>query len=419
MSDSASSDDDARDGLMYGGGRPMTIEQKLASQSRYIAAFLDAPTDSLPLWEPTTVRDDVPAWNDDDVNRLRESRIPATSSSSVPDLGLYSIGHLDRLDPSFPETLDNFTRGNEHIFLSNAAGTGKTRLLAETLIHNWGFYFTCCNGSGFSQYGSLDLADAMSVLRLRPFDASGLYPRIILSRRLNAAALGELRHNQCTARRPFLWVLLSRLLLFNEFCALYEARGIPEAQARRKWLLLQLRPKSVTRVDPFYGMSTTIRDLHLDDDDLLSRIASAMPACQDRITFVAIDEAQVPQTRFETSFATANPYRLQHAPLLRELIKCFGEHLPQKRFIISSHRLDLPLVEEALSAAHARTNDVRHFYALGSVETVEKASSYIRHFLPEASDDDCRFIFAWTRGRCVLQVRDSIQRSICLPDIDS
>ncbi|KZW00139.1 hypothetical protein EXIGLDRAFT_762003 [Exidia glandulosa HHB12029] len=376
-----------------------SLDAILAREAEELAAFLETAEEHLlPLWDPKPENRGLATWDVDEISRLRRLNIPGNTAPSIPDLGIYALGHLDALDPAFPNTLNDFVNGENHTFLSDASGVGKTRLVTEALDRYGGFYFTCTAGTSLNAHGSADLATALTEIRTQGVYGSGLFENIAISKRMSRRATAELAHNQRHVRRIFDRLLLSRLLVFNEFCSQSSTRGLAEERARRIWLLLQLRPDATLHHDYFYTVYRTVEFLH--DEEVAHRLGSALEACGSRISYVVIDEAHIAQDRFRHAFATSTYEAPRHASILRELIKCFADHLPQQRLVVSSPQLDLPLMIDAIADSNNTTKDVRHFGGLRTLDSVERCTDYLNHFFPNVfSPEDYRQVYTWTRGR--------------------
>lgn len=231
-------------------------------------------------------------------------------------------------------------------------------------------------------------------------DGIGLHRSIALSPRMSKEAASRLRHNQIIARRLFDRLILARLMLFKKYLDLVHVHGIPDADARYKWLVLQLCPSGVLGYDPFQAMLACSH--LLSDDEVSTRLSALARDCSDKIAFVALDETQHAFDMYRVAFATSDHRR--HAPLLRELLVCLGDALPSNRLIVSGSRVDVPLMAEALRASRSKIRGIRHFYAMGHFQSQEQCSAYIAHFLGDVSEDDCCTIYTWLRGRYVLVV---------------
>ncbi|KZW01016.1 hypothetical protein EXIGLDRAFT_830423 [Exidia glandulosa HHB12029] len=402
MSSASDSDDAFVLPRGYDPDRRMTLDEELAREARAMARFLDFDGDKLPTWKATPSYDGVDTWSQASIGRLNSLRIPKTSRSPVPDLGLYSLGNPERLDPGFASMSTKFARGDGHIFLSNASGTGKTRLVAETLLQHWGLYLTCSAGSVLNTYGSTDLPKLLISLKPDLIGGPRLAEPIQLTTRasLSRAGAARLSSNRTLTRSAFESLVLARLLILKEFRALCAQRGVSDELARRKWTILQLRPLEVIDTDPFYNIFDAVQEL--DPAEIRQRLTAVLGDDRTQVSHVVVDQAHVSLTMFRHAFVARDDatktYR--HAPVLHEIVRCLADCLPASTLVISSSQEDTRLVSDALLASGAANKDIRHFYALRTLNSLAACTSYIRHFFAdEVSDEDCRTAYAWTRGR--------------------
>lgn len=129
-----------------------------------------------------------------------------------------------------------------------------------------------------------------------------------------------------------------------------------------------------------------------------TRIAQLYDTLRSRIAFVALDESNVAMQKFPLSFASHDYHRTR--PLLRQLVYVLADAFPASRLLVAGTLLDLDVVSEPIkhSSAHVRT--VRVFHELGHFDSLERSSSYLRHFFGSSfSDADCKLVHSWFRGR--------------------
>ncbi|KZW01004.1 hypothetical protein EXIGLDRAFT_830417 [Exidia glandulosa HHB12029] len=374
---------------------PYSLDQVVAIHTSKIAKFLQSEI-PLAIWAPETKFAGSTAWDIKSINRIIELGIPRMPDKGIPDMVLHALGRTDTLDATFSARLDDVLGGDEHIFIANAAGTGKTRLLAEVLLRVWGLYFTFSLGTVLNTYGSSDLVREVSSIGTQELFGSGLYTFLPASSRMSRAALRKLAHNRVLARRLFQRLLLARLLVFNDFCVLCQQHNIPDRDARYRWLLLQFRPEEVVRADPLRDILVALQDE--SDEEVSGRIATLCQGTCAKLRFIAVDDMQVGMSRARFAFASKD--HLRNAPLVRELLLVVCDSLPQSRLLLSGRRLDLDMVEEALSASQAVVKNVRHVYDLGSVDSEAHCTAYLQHFFARAiTAADCHNVYSWTRGR--------------------
>lgn len=328
-------------------------------------------------------------------------------------MSLYALGSPEILDPTLPARADDLVSGDTHTcasfrefsgtissfccrFIANASGTGKTRLLSATLSRHWGLYFTFSLGTVLTTVGSSDLATAISSIKMQIVHGTGLHVPVAVGKRLSKASSEQLTNNRRVARAILERLLLARLLLFKRFLTACERLRIPEEDARYRWLLMQMRPDLVMSSDPFQSVFLQIE--HDSDASISTRLEAALKDCDQKISVIAVDEVHVGMAKFKTAFATGD--HEAHAPIFRELVTCLGDHFPKKRFAFSGHRLDLDLVTDALRYSDAENKSLRHVYDFGTVDSLQRCSDLVRHFFADGiSEDDCRTIYTWLRGR--------------------
>ncbi|KZW00176.1 hypothetical protein EXIGLDRAFT_762038 [Exidia glandulosa HHB12029] len=218
------------------------------------------------------------------------------ATSQFPDMLLYSLGQMHILDPDYPKRLKRFLSGDQHIYLCNASGTGKTRLLFESLAQEWGIYLTCFHDRTSDPYGSPDLQKALSELAWDD-DNNRILSDIALSSPDSEQALILNRQRVATLLRR---VILARLLVLDCFIDVVNEMHIPDAVARRKWLILQLLPTETVGEDVFVRLIGYIDDL--SDPEVFARISTLRVTSRAKAAFVAIDEAQVALKMHRYSF---------------------------------------------------------------------------------------------------------------------
>ncbi|EJD43855.1 hypothetical protein AURDEDRAFT_167238 [Auricularia subglabra TFB-10046 SS5] len=287
---------------------------------------------------------------------------------------LYQLGNLESLDPSFPERLEAALAGNAHLYLSNASGTGKTRMSFEILWRHWGLYLTCHADMTIDPYGSVDISQVASNLSRSWVPGTPFTSEVPLSTRPSQKSLDALNDNRRVARFFFRRLVLARMLVLKEFLLLASERNMPDDEARHQWLLIQLRSATLLGHDVFQGVLTYLQG---QTDDVVTEIMATIPAeALARVSYIVIDEAQIALNVYRNAFSTTGDRR--YAPLLRELIVCLGDFYPAARVVFSGVQFDIPVVSEALL----------------------QSRSYIRHFLgPTVSDGSCEMVYRWLQGR--------------------
>ncbi|EJD43858.1 hypothetical protein AURDEDRAFT_185422 [Auricularia subglabra TFB-10046 SS5] len=356
---------------------PWGVNQMLKVHFGLMGQYLDGIRVH-PAWKPVAVQDNVPAWDKADRQRLRSLGMLESPSQGNPDFLLYQLGCLERLDSTFPEKLDGVLSGNDHVYLSNASGTGKTRMSFEILARNWGIYLSCYVDYTSDPYGSFDLSRAVSEITGTRKLNSRFTPRIPVSTRLSQTWKEALDENRRIAHRYFRCLILARMLLFDVFLQLAAERCIPDHEARHHWLMIQLRPAVLLGDDTFKVVFVWLR--RLNEDAVTQITETVLPKVLSRTTYIVVDEAQSALKSCRSAFATADDRK--HAPILRELI------------------FDLDVVTEALAVSNFKQKSVRHHHSFGFFASLQQCSTYIRHFLgPGVTDEHCEMAYRWCRGR--------------------
>ncbi|KZV95475.1 hypothetical protein EXIGLDRAFT_472587 [Exidia glandulosa HHB12029] len=363
----------------------LVIPQRVLDAKDKIETFVREPL-VLPSWVPKRTWDERPGCDEDDMAHLTNLHIPVqTYGQDRPDMLLYQLGELHTLDPAFSDRLHDFVEGDDHLLLVNQSGTGKTRLVFETLCHHWGLYLTCAQDINLNPYGSHDITAVMSELN---WNHMPKLPR--LSNR--SSKLKAVVHtNQMTTRLAFARVLLARLVVLKVFSQLVQSHSVPDADARKKWLVLQLRPSDILERDVFLDL---VHDWESSNFDAWLEIPRFMRNIGVLLEFVALDEAQMAGRALARCFTTSD--RKSYRPLLGEFVQILAVAFPSQRLIISGVEADYKLVSDAASAGPSRA--VRHFYALGAFDSLARLSEYIRHF-DSSGKVQCEALFSWLRGR--------------------
>ncbi|KZW00167.1 hypothetical protein EXIGLDRAFT_722737 [Exidia glandulosa HHB12029] len=346
-----------------------------AAMASDITTFLASPI-TMPEWTP-----DAKCFEKSDKARLDELHIPSFPTIhdvSFPDLNLYALGRLETLDANFAGRFQDFVAGDSHLVLVNTSGSGKTRMLFETLYRRWGIYFSAHVDGTSNPYGTLDMPSAIDRLQMSlhhylptPFN--------------EGKDLFLLEHNRAAVSVETAALLLSRLVVFDHFLDVVADLGMDEHEARHRWLLLQIRSEDC--------LDTTT--LFLDQSDLAEWIQELLKRREDKLEF---DEAQKIGQLYDSAFLDTT--RKERRPLLREIIVQTASYLPLVRLIISGTRIDMSVVEEAINASHSARKTVRPFVSLGEFRHSDQMRTFIAHFLGDViPENDLQLVIKWFRGR--------------------
>ncbi|EJD42074.1 hypothetical protein AURDEDRAFT_186225 [Auricularia subglabra TFB-10046 SS5] len=367
----------------------LEIPEKLLKFDDALANYVREPL-VLPRWLPQATWAHGPSWAEDEIANMASMYMPETPfGDDKPDMLLYELGNLEVLDNSFPARLDDFVSGEDHLLLIDRSGAGKTRLIFETLCHHWGLYFTCSSDAFVSPYGADDIRLAIRQISFLGIEEV-LYPLNPRSRTLRST----IRENQAKLRTLVATIVLSRLLVFHLFYKHVIAFNLPAAEARKKWLFLQLRPHCVFgREDIFGGLMRDRFDCSYDtlarDIIILQRSSASV------LEFVALDEAQVAGRSYGLAFTS--PDRRSHRPLLAQLVLDLSFICSKQRLVVSGVEGPHDVIQEAIRASGS-TSGVRQFLDMGMFGTLERVQRYLAHFC--LSDKvDCHTVFHWLAGR--------------------
>ncbi|KZV84288.1 hypothetical protein EXIGLDRAFT_776717 [Exidia glandulosa HHB12029] len=360
-----------------------------------IRDFLSSPV-ALPEWKPPTK-----AFTATDRQRLDALHIPNIFTIHdesypefnlwYPDLNLYALGHLEDLDPDFLDRFDDFVSGDSHIALVNTSGSGKTRLLFETVHRRWGLYFNSCYERISNPLGSYDWTSGIDRLK------ADLRIYVPVPRQENDKEyLPYLQRNEAAVSLEIGALLLSRLIILDYFVDLITELDIDECEAITRWALLQLRPKNCLDHDAFNGMTSRLTGF--PQADITRWVKTLAEKHAEKLSFVAFDEAQRLASLYDRAFLDSD--RTAHRPLLRPLLISAGSYLPHSRIIISGTSVDPAAMEEYIAVSASSVNGVRPFVALGEFRSDARIRAYLTHFLGDSiSDEDISIVTRWMRGR--------------------
>lgn len=273
----------------------------------------------------------------------------------------------------------------------NTSGSGKTRLVLETLYHHWGIYFTPTTDAFGNPYGSSDLHDALMF-----FDTSArLLPPI--EPHASEDWLDDLSLNQERMAKEIIPLVLARLMILDEFLSCSRASGLSDEDARVKWLWMQLRPKDCIGIDLFQYVSADVRAWsHSEMETLRQSLLEKHP---DKLAFVAVDEAQM-LGKLNYPFFASTDYQ-HYQPLLREILVYIVITLPSARLIVSGTKVDAFAVTDALEYSSIKV--VRPFCDLGGFDSLDRVTAYMRHYLGTSFDAaHCVLAHRWFHGRSVM-----------------
>lgn len=357
---------------------------------------------NLRAWEPPVSWFNLGSRAEDEMNHARSLHMLRLLGQSegdyYPDMLLYALGNLEMLDSDFARRLSDFVSGESHLYLCNASGTGKTRLVFETLAHHWGIYFTCAFNVYSDPYGSRDLQSALSTVQLGNVNGQMLRHTVRLSGKGSRDAPITIAANRAYADCVLRRVFLARLLVLDHYYALVRQLGLSDEVARRNWLLLQLRPSEIAFADIFDHLIIVVHNI--PDDQVAQKLHDLYHKHRSRIKFVAIDEAQVALHLFHCREAFAYNDGRRYAAMLREIVVAVGNHMPDSRVIISGVELNLDMAVDAIESSRSRHRTLRFFHDLGAFHSQERIKQYLAHFFgQDVAAKQSALVHTWMRGR--------------------
>ncbi|KZV95576.1 hypothetical protein EXIGLDRAFT_748116 [Exidia glandulosa HHB12029] len=337
----------------------------LKSWTKAITSYLRSDEEH-PLIQPVgRYVDRKESWDADDlarINSLRIPKVPWTSTrNNIPDMLLYKLGSLETLDAGFAPRIQKFLDLDADCAVVNASGTGKSRLLFEALGRRWGLYFTCYAHDTVSPYGSLDLTHTFADL----WREQGLRSEIDLRCR-GPSARQAVETNRSIIRTTFLRVLLARVMVFGVFSELVASLGIALDVARRRWLMIQLRPDEILKRDVFSSLLIYLADM--GEDELLSRTKALLHETPIKLELIALDEAQVAAHTLTRAFATTD--MTAHAPILRELVVSFLSCFREQRLLVAGTDVPLSILDDAQRHFDSPRAAFSLFHELGQFDSL-------------------------------------------------
>ncbi|EJD42071.1 hypothetical protein AURDEDRAFT_168861 [Auricularia subglabra TFB-10046 SS5] len=297
---------------------------------------------------------------------------------------------MHELDPEFPGRLESFIAEGGHRLVVNTSGSGKTKLVLETLWRHWGLFITASWHPVINPHGSDDLA-----IVLRTFDAHSPCREVPLATKMGDDPSPELVRNRALLAQQMEILVLARLWLLDYFWTLASTAGLSDDDARIRWFWLQMRTLEIAGMS--VPLSFIIAAQGLDRAERMQQIRLLAEAHKDRLPFVAIDEAQILNQTRTRSFASRDLRR--HCPILREILVCLGSLLPHSRLIACGTEIDEETFEDAVLASQSTIRTYRRFCALGRFWDIEDIRRYMEHFLGEMSQENVALAHRYFRGR--------------------
>ncbi|KAK7054522.1 hypothetical protein VNI00_003720 [Paramarasmius palmivorus] len=349
-------------------------------------------------WEPEPHRLGDSEEDRHILDHIRSLRFPRFSArySERPAMILYGLGTFSN-EPTLRARVEELFSGN-HTFLLNTSGSGKTRLLYEGLVQNWGLFFTATGdefGLGTSDLHSILVYDL-------EHEPQFTYP---LSRDFPENELKErLDRNIQLSERHFSIVLLARLLVFNTFLDAWNQYGRNPAH-RELWLKLQLSfPFQDLEVD----FHTLVQELLRSDlgqsqiDEAISQTLDDIFAIEDLTqegpVFIALDEANFASKTLKPAYVDEDG---EHYPVLKVILRTWVRQLKDRPFVFLVSGVEIPKDQ----FQGDEWQDWVWSSGTGAFDDQESQRNYALNFIPpnlRESDDVRRLLdrmWKWLRGR--------------------
>ncbi|KAF8808854.1 hypothetical protein BYT27DRAFT_7285678 [Phlegmacium glaucopus] len=376
----------------------------------------------LPTWSPSG-----DYLEPETIAHLNSLKIPLLKGK--PNLLLHDLGSFT-LDALLEKRLKNIFMPNNHTFLVNTSGSGKTRLLLEGLCENWGFYFTSCIDSSL-----LGSSDVYNSIRANVPHSSGF--RRNLPSPSSPAYEAALKTNREIASRIFRQIFLARLMIFNLFAetmsnyikANPQLDDIGPQIYKARWLLLQLQPSFVhSQVwDVFDQLSSKLSGasdsyINMTTKTLLSTVRSNLssavepgdPTADLQMStaetaqtplFCVLDEAQYAATQLDSSFRSDQNGSCR--PILREIVKAWeGQSFGQGVFmVVAGTGISKDVVDQAMASAIMKDSRYRWCSDTGAFDRQDVQARYLRKYLPQSllqTESGARLlerVWYWLHGR--------------------
>uniref|UniRef100_A0A0W0FW64 Uncharacterized protein n=1 Tax=Moniliophthora roreri TaxID=221103 RepID=A0A0W0FW64_MONRR len=327
---------------------------------------------------------------------LQGLRLPAViGAPHRPNLLFHDLGMLE--SDALSDSLKSVFGPTAHMLLVNVSGSGKTRIVLEGLLRNWGLYFVCQDDG--TLIGSRDLPDALDDIPKQPGFTKDLRTVSIASE--NGDFQTALERNRDIAGLRFHQVLLARLAIFNQFLHSMEMymqqnQGASSAYIK-KWLYLQLYPGSLRPNDEdvfvsltrFISGSTTKslgREIVRVRDSIRQKLARHSGGLSH--FYIVIDEAQEAASRLPNAFMSAK--NISYRPILREVVFLWTNVLNTHKshlhmiYVVTGTGVSVKHLTEAVGSASFKHHGHKFLEssATGAFDSQEEQEAYIARYVP-------------------------------------
>lgn len=247
----------------------------------------------------------------------------------------------------------------------NTTGSGKTRLVFETLCNHFGLYINC-KGADLEGFGTDDyqfcLKQLKSELKCQDLDLIQVNEKIPM-----ASA------NTATAEGHFAALILARMLIFRAFLA-----GLPKPYSmlhRRLWLLAQTHPSLVLGSDLFQSIRMTLHP-HIGSQWLrfINEFSTVLP----ELSLCVLDEAQTAVATLPNAFLNSIEKDLR--PLLRPLLTAL-QTIGKSKLIVTGTGFSKTTMEDAVKSHNLKQEKWNIFTDTGSFDNRTDHTKYIIQYL--------------------------------------
>ncbi|KAK0487217.1 hypothetical protein IW261DRAFT_1603328 [Armillaria novae-zelandiae] len=351
-------------------------------------------------WQiPSTMPPDV-------IPHLENLALPAlTRSSHYPELLLYKLGSFQK-DASLQTRVQRFLE-RDHMIFVNSGGSGKTRLMLETLCQSWGFYLSCSPMlDATNNLGSNDLWEVYDIFSTSP-DFTADVP--------TNKADPSFARNAELSKSLFTAVLLARLIVFYQFLRHVPPDQISDNVYKARWTALQVQPCLIRGFgDIFVSLLSHLRSIPLR---LLEKQCRSISTCisellgsDDHLTIV-LDEAQIAVEMLPSAFLSLSSTTTVHRPLLRRIVECWCRALTQNcstlsyHFIITGSALSAQEIQAAVASSLQKGISFMEAWDTGCFDNQSRQRDYVLQFVPGHLRNDQSIvvllerIWIWLRGR--------------------
>ncbi|KAG6829216.1 hypothetical protein H0H92_005281 [Tricholoma furcatifolium] len=319
---------------------------------------------------------ELPLWS------LERSTVPGVATIGLdsfakkgsPPMLFHNLGSFQQ-DFSLKERVQSIFMRNRNTFLVNASASGKTRLLFEGLLQNWGLYFTArtdlFEASALDQTLRYGFEYETEIFSLPP--SSSLSFDLTLAR------------NREVAKRRFSLVLISHLLIFKEFLKVVaKSSGTLSDEHRHRWLVAQLWYPCLQNLDPYKNLLLALEwesSVYINTKlvEVLEEIRLLLPtSITSEGLFLVFDEANSALHKLWRS----HPADTEEYPALKEIINFWKEQLMPLDIPITFVVAGTEIPFRYFPSSSREWSSWRWTSDTGAFDTSEAQSQYIASVLP-------------------------------------